>query len=217
MATSYTLATLKAAVISRVEDQGTEFAAELDLLVKKAEDRLLLDLNLEIFDAWGTLTFTSGSRLAALPENAIKARQVYFTSSGSVVWMEERTQSYILDYDPSSSNGTPKFWAPYSETHLMVGPKPGASPATGSVLCIDRPTSLVSDSGGTWLSENCGSLLEYAMLVESARHLKKWEQAKTFDAAYLQQYLPASRQELRHLIRADYSPIAATPQAKGTR
>ena len=217
MATSYTLATLQAAVIDRLVDSGTDFAATLPLLIKKAEDRLLVDLNLEIFDSWVTLTFSNGSRTATMAADAIKARQVYFTSSGSVVWMEERTQSYILDYSPTTTAGTPKFWAPYGESTLMVGPVPGATPTTGSCLAIKRPNSLNTDTTGTWLSKYCGSLLEHALLVESARHLKKWESAKEFDAAYIQEYLPGARAEFRHLIRVDYSPIAGTPSPKGTR
>ena len=216
MATAFTLTTLTAVAQNRMEDQGTDFAAELPTLIKNAEDRVLVDLGLEIFDSTGTLTFSNGSRFATLPSNTIAVRQAYFSSGGSTVFMDQRTQSYILDYDPAATAGTPRFWAPYDETTIMVGPVPGASPSTGSVLTIKRPNSLNTDTGGTWLSNNCGTLLEMALLKESAQYLKKPQAVTAYEADY-KTYLAAARMEFRHLIRADYAPVAATPTPKAER
>ena len=216
MATSYTLATLKAAMVEIIEDQGTDFAAKENGIIQRAEDRLLMDLDLEIFDATDDLTFSSGSRYATLPSNCIKPRTLYYTDANSkIAFLEQRTKEYIFDYWPGTgTSATVKYWAPYSTTQVMVGPTPGASPATGKCVFIKRPASLVTDTAGSWLSLNVGSLLLQACLIEAYEVLRKMEARNTKLTEYVQVRLPQAKNELRHITRQDYAPIAATPTPK---
>lgn len=204
MATAFTLALFETALKDAIEDQGTEFDGKVDELIQRAEDRVLMDLDLEIFDSDGTLTFTSGSRFADLPSNFIKARSVYFTSSGSIVWMEERSREYILDYWPGSGTGTPKYFAHYSATQLLVGPTPGSTPTTGTVRGVKRPASLTATSNGTWLSLNVGSLLLHAAIIEALKHAVSDERIQLMQNEYAA-LLEAARKEFRHLRRKEFT------------
>jgi hypothetical protein len=214
MATSFTLALFETALKDAVEDQGTEFDGKVDELIRRGEDRVLMDLDLEIFDEDGTLTFSNGSRLATLPTDMIKARSVYFTSSGSVVFMEERSREYILDYWPGSGTGTPKYFAHYSATQLFVGPTPGANPASGTVRGIKRPASLVDTANGTWLSKNVGLLLLHATIIEALKHNVSDDRVQMFEAEY-RGFLMSAQKELRHLRRkefTEYSEVGLKPK-----
>lgn len=205
MASSFTLATLKTAMQDAVEDQGTEFSGKLNELIQRAEDRLLLDLNFEIWDAWDSITFVNGTRTATLPTSFLDVRKLYYTASSSVNWLEERTQDYILDYWPSTTGVTtaPKFWAPYSSTQIIVGGTPGATPTTGTANGTKRPTSLVTDTSGTWLSQNVGSLLLHSALIEANKHLVADERLAMLTTEY-QDLLAKAQRQFAHLLRMEF-------------
>ena len=206
MATSFTLATLTTAILDlATEVDGSAFDDKINEIIQRAEDRVLLDLNFEIFDAWDSITFVNGTRTATLPTGFLDLRKLYYTSSSSVNWLEERTQDYILDYWPSTTSVTtaPKFWAPYSSTQIIVGGTPGATPASGTANGTKRPNSLVTDTSGTWLSQNVGSLLLHSCMVESMKQLVADERLTAFTAEY-QDLLTKAQGRFAHLMRQEF-------------
>ena len=214
MASNFSYSTLETALKDAVEDQGTDFDGKINELIQRAEDRLLMDLNFEIFDVWSSITFVNGTRTATLPTGFLDVRKLYYTASSSVVWLEERTQDYLLDYWPSTSNTTttPKFWAPYSETAILIAGTPGATPTTGTANGTKRPDSLVTDTSGTWLSENVGSLLLHACIIEAEKHNLSDERLTMLKAEYGDLLQKAQRQ-FAHLLRQGFMLGAPTPPA----
>ena len=206
MATSFTLATLTTALLDLTEEvSGSDFDNKINEIIQRAEDRVLLDLNFEIFDAWDSITFVNGTRTATLPTGFLDVRKLYYTASNSVGWLEERTQEYILDYWPSTTSvtTTPKFWAPYSSTAIIIGGTPGATPTTGTANGTKRPNSLVTDTTGTWLSQNVGSLLLQSCAIESMKQLIADERLPVFAAEY-QDLLAKAQKQFAHLLRQEF-------------
>lgn len=203
MATQFSYSTFVTAVLDAAEEvDGSDFDSKVDELIQRGEDRVLLDLDLTIFDAWDSITFVNGTRTATLPTNFLKANSIYYEASSSITFLEPRTQEYILDYWPSTSTTTttPKFFAPYSDTQVIVGGTPGATPTTGTCNGLKRPNSLVADTSGTWLSKYAGNLLLHGVLIEAMKQLEADERIAMFEAEY-GKLLAAAQNEFRHLRR----------------
>ena len=210
MASSYTLAALKTSIKDFCEDQGTEFSDSLDSLIKLAEDKVLTDLDLDIFDATDSVTLTISTATATIPTGFVKIRSMFYTSGTTRTFMEPRTYEYCIDYWPATStDGTPLYWAPYTTTTIYIVPTPSAT-LTATARGIKRPTSVVTDTAGSWLSLNCGSLLLKACLVVAEQFNIADDRVTGWKIDYAED-LAARRIEFRHLLHHDYD-LPALPQ-----
>ena len=210
MATSYTLAALKTSIKDFLEDQGTDFSGSLDDLIKLAEDKCITDLDLDIFDATGSVTLSTSTQTATIPTDFIKIRSMFYTSGTTRTFMEPRTYEYLVDYWPNTATtGTSLYWAPYTTTTVYVAPPP-SSTLTATARGIKRPNSVVTDTTGSWLSLYCGSLLQKACLVVAEQFNIVDERIPMWKAEYAED-LAARRIEFRHLLHKDYD-LPALPQ-----
>jgi hypothetical protein len=210
MASSFTLETLKTAIQGHIEDDGNDFASNLDMLIQIGEDRILRELPLSIFDARGNVSITAGTQTATKPAGAISILELYYTNSGARTVLSPRTYSYCLDYSPGTTQGAPKFFAEdYSETEVWLAPSPNLS-VTAEALYTARPESLVTEINGTFLSRNVGDLLLASCMIATERFNIAAEELATWRADYLD-LLVSARLDLAHLLRRSYSPLAPQP------
>lgn len=206
---SFTYAAMKAAVESWMEDTGTDFDGDFNTILGLAEDRLLKDLDLTLFDVEQALTLNAAT-IAKLPANLVIAtREIYIPSASRFLY--PRTWGYIK-MRHGSTTGTPKDWADLDASTYLIGPVPTA-PVSATALITKRPPSLAIDTAGTFLSSRAGDALFKAILFEAAIYQEKEDRAQ-FDNDY-QMKLDGARFELRGLRRRDYSPLAPQPTAAG--
>ena len=210
MSSSYTLAALKTSLKDFVEDQGTDFSGSLDDLIKLAEDKCIVDLDLDIFDTTGSVTLTQLSQTATIPTDFLKIRSMFYTSGTTRTFLEPRTYEYCVDYwADTATGGTPLYWAPYTTTTVYIAPPPSAT-VTATARGIKRPNSVVTDTSGSWLSLYCGSLLHKACLVVTEQFNIVDERIPMWKTEYAED-LAARRIEFRHLLHKDYD-LPALPQ-----
>ena len=210
MSSSYTLAALKTSLKDFVEDQGTDFSGSLDDLIKLAEDKCIVDLDLDIFDTTGSVTLTQLSQTATIPTDFLKIRSMFYTSGTTRTFLEPRTYEYCVDYwADTATGGTPLYWAPYTTTTVYIAPPPSAT-VTATARGIKRPNSVVTDTSGSWLSLYCGSLLHKACLVVAEQFNIVDERIPMWKTEYAED-LAARRIEFRHLLHKDYD-LPALPQ-----
>lgn len=212
MATSYTYTTLTAALIDMVEDQGAAYDAYLDTIIPLAEDRVLKDLNLELFDVTATSTFGVASQWLAKPSDLLVLRSIHYTDgSGNFQQLEPRTYEYCKDYWPNASTttSTPKYVAEYSDDNWLVAGTP-ASGLTVTIRYNQRPAGMTSGNPTTWLGTHVGDLLFFACLMLSEMYLKGDERIAMWKQEYAER-LAASRRELKADKRSDYMPMTAIP------
>ena len=210
MASSYTLAALKTSLKDFAEDQGTDFSGSLDDLIKLAEDKVLIDMDLDIFDATGSMTLSIATQTSSVPTDFLKVRSMFYTSGTTRTFMEPRTYEYLVDYWPNTgTTGTPLYWAPYTPTTVYVAPLPSVV-LTATARGIKRPVSVVTDTAGSWLSLNCGSLLLKACLVVAGQFNIADERNVLWKTEYLED-LTARRIEFRHLLHKNFD-LPAMPQ-----
>lgn len=212
MASSYTLAQLKTDIKDFVEDQGTDFDTTVENIIKLAEDKCLIDLDLDIFDSTGAVTLTGSSQTATVPTDFIKVRSLFYTSGTTRAFLEQRTYEYLIDYWPDTSQtGTPLYWAPLTTTTVQIAPTPSTTLAA-TARGVKRPNSVVTDTTGSWLSLYCGSLLLKACLVVAEQFNLAMTEAKDWKAEYAED-LALRRLELQHLMHKDYG-LPAIPEGK---
>ena len=212
MATSYTYATLVAALQDTVEDTGSDFASALANIIALAEDRVLRDLNVELFDVSATSTFGVASPWLAKPSDMVGLRTMHYTdATGNFTLLDPQTWEFVKDYWPnvSATTPTPKYYTEYSDTNWFIA----GTPASGLVVTIryiKRPAGMTALNPSTWLGTHVGDLLFYSSLVSAEQFLKADNRIGVWKTEYVER-LAAARRELRLEERNDYMPMTAIP------
>lgn len=206
---NFTYAQLKSAVESWMEDTGADFDADFPTMLGLAEDRLLKDLDLTLFDVEQAVTLNAQT-VAKLPTGAVIAtREIYVPSLSR--FLLPKTSSYIK-LRHGATTGSPKHYADLDASTWLIGPIPDI-PYSATAMVTKRPVGLAADTAGTFLSTRAGDALFDAVLLEAAIYQEK-DNLSVFEQPY-QLRLASARFELRSLRRRDYSPLAPQPVASG--
>ena len=199
-----TLTELKSLIQDYLQNTETTFVNNLNEIIKNAEERLFEEVEFDFFRKTTTGTLTAGSRLYTAPSDFVLAFS--FTvkdSSDDYNYLIKKHPSFLLEYDvdptDSSKRGLPKYYADYDKelfddpegSTLVVAPVPDSN-YTFKLNYLYKPTSLTSNSSGTWLSQNARNGLLYACLLEAYTFMKG-------DPDLLQLYETRYNQELARL------------------
>ena len=205
MSTAFTYATLVTALEAFVEeDSGDEFDDNIGTIIGLGEDMLVKDLDLEMWYVIDTSkTLTQGGRVLTLPTGSLRVGDIFYTSGSSKLPLEERTYSYCVDYAPTDTEATPKYWAPYSATQIHIAPAPDSAYAV-TMKHLTRPAGLSASNTTTWLGTNLGDVLLNACLVAGAEFLKQNETLNQYGKLY-ERGLKAAKVQFADLMRRDFS------------
>jgi hypothetical protein len=211
MATSFTYTTLKTALESMLEETGDEYATFIDTIIPLAEDKILRDLDLELFDDTATSTLVTGSMWVAKPAGIVSLRTMHYINAlGVYVLIEPKSWEFLKDYWPTSATTTtPRFFSEYSETTWAVAGTPSIDiPVV--IRYMKRPAGLTNANPTTWISTTVGDLLFYACLVVSEQFLKADNRSAMWKSDYMER-LQAALRELKPNSRHDYMPMTQIP------
>lgn len=190
-----------------------EYAENIPRIVQLAELRVVVDLNLEIFDITDTTAVvTAGDRLVPKPAGILVLRSMRLITAGVRSRITARSNDFCDNYalDPSVTD-VPKYYAEYSDSMWTLAPVP-ADNASLETRGLYRPSSLV-DEETTWLGDNVGQLIFAASLIESEDFLKADDRAEDYMRKY-QELLGVARLELRQMIRTgDYTPFKSSAKS----
>ena len=171
---SFTLATLKTAIQDYLEVSETTFTNQLNTFIKESEDRIFSFVQLpeQRKNVQGTLT--SGNRFLATPSDFYASMSVAIINSNTYDYLDYKHPSFIKEFSPGTTQGTPKYYSLFDDTAFEISPIPDAN-YTVEVHYLNKPTSLTSgsDSGTTFLSTDYADALLYGALVEGAIFLKE--------------------------------------------
>ena len=152
-----------------------------DDFIEHTENRLLRDLDLDVFKSHQNSTLTADSPFLSLPGGTtpeptslatIRTVMIYASTSSDRDFLEQRDISFMNEYWPNrTSTGTPKYWAWWDENTIYLAPTP--SSALYVELGITRlPTRLSSSNTTSWLGNNAPIALLYGCLAEAFKFLK---------------------------------------------
>ena len=198
MAYSRTFSTLKTELKSHLEDDSTEYDSELPSIIARAQDRVQLDLNLNIFYTTQTGTILTSSSSISRPNTAITVKYVHLPNDN--VFLEERDLAYCKSY---TGTGTPKYFNDDDDDTLFIAPSSDAD-RNYDLRFMERLTALSDSNVSNWISINAGDLLFQASVVESESFLK--DAAKKDDAEKdYQKLLPTVLMRVHHMAAAEYA------------
>jgi len=183
----YTLSALEADIRSYTEVDSTVFSgATLGRFIENAEYRLLRDLPIDADRKQQSGNLVTGQQYINCPAGCLFTRgiQVYTSTSvitGANTWLQKKDQTFLNEYvSANTDTGSPKYYAQFggatgttdtTSGKYMFAPVPDATYAF-QVHFNAMPTSLVTNTSGTYISKNFPNGLLYACLVEAYGYLK---------------------------------------------
>lgn len=200
-----TLAELKTLIQNYVENDETTFVSSLDDIIKNAEERIFELVQFDFFKKNVSGNVTLGNRFLTAPSDYILSTYLAVVDgNGDYTYLEKKHSSFMQEYtvDPTDSSlrGKPLYYADYDKelstassngSTLVLAPVPDSN-YTVELQYIYKPTSLVSSTTGTWLSQNARNGLLFASLSEAYLFMKG-------DAQLQEQYERRFQEEISRL------------------
>ena len=175
---AYTLANLQTDLRNFTEVDSTVLSdSVISTFIKNAENKIYREADNDDNRFYDTSNLTIGNRYVTIPANLRIIRYIQLANSNVSptvqVFLESKDPSYMAEfYDtPSTASGLPRYYANWDANYWVVAPTPDAAYEI-TMAYVKQPTSLVTDTGGTYLSNKYQDLLLYGCLVNAYAYLK---------------------------------------------
>lgn len=164
---------LKTAVQNFVQSTETSFVNNLPLFIRLAEERIMKNVRLNLFQKNASGSTTAGNKYVAAPTDFLAPISLSLTIGGKQTFLLLKNADFVQEYIRDSESGEPIYFGQYDVDNLILAPIPDSAYAL-EMHYLYRPNSLTvgGDSGTTWLSENAEVALLYGTLVEAYTYLK---------------------------------------------
>ena len=187
---------LSAALVAYTENTSTEFATEIPVFVKQAEQRIYNTIQFPSLRKNVTGVTSGSNKYLACPSDflAVYSMAVVNPTTSEYEYLLNKDVNFIRQaYPVPTSTGIPKYYALFGPTTglpqeltFILGHTPAAS-YTVELHYFFYPETIVT-AGTTWLGDNFDSVLLYGSLVEAATYMK---QEADLVALYNQKYQEA--------------------------
>lgn len=147
-------------------------SAVINTFITMAENRILRDIDLDIFKKEVTGTLSTGIKFLAAPSDILTHRYLMVTDGSNQVFLDFRDTSFMKEYWPNSIlTGMPKYYSVWDQDTFYVAPTPAGDYAV-ELGYIYRPAQLSSANPTTWVSTNAPEALLYACLIQAYSYTK---------------------------------------------
>jgi hypothetical protein len=172
---SFTYGQLKQAIQDYTENDETTFVNNLPVFIRNAEERILKNVQLDLFRKNQTAAFNAGDQYIACPSDFLAPFSFsYVDGSGNSQYMDFKDVDFMREFAPDpTATGNPRYYAVFDVNNFIVAPTPSAAFAV-ELHYLYRPASLttLADSGTTWLSTNAPMAMLYGSLSEAYTFMK---------------------------------------------
>ncbi len=181
---SYTYAELKQAIKDFTENDETGFVTNLPVFIRAAEDRIIVNVDLENFRKNATSALTQGNEYLSTPSDFLAPFSLFVSTAGKEGFLLEKDVNFMREaYPDRTVTGTPKYYGFFDATataaagqvqaNFILGPTPDQA-YTVELHYYYRPASLTAgaDNEYTWLSKNATNALLYGSLIEAYIYMK---------------------------------------------
>ena len=161
--------------------------AVINTFITMAENRILRDIDLDVFKKESTGSMTSGNKFLSAPSDILTHRYMMIAVNGEQVFLDFRDTSFMKEYWADGTDlGVPKYYSVWDQNTFYVAPTPNSNYSV-ELGYIYRPTQLSSTNQTTWISNNAPEALLYACLIQAYSYTKgPAEMLNFFDASYQQ-------------------------------
>ena len=173
---AYSLSDLQTDIRNYTEvDSNVLSDSVLSRLIQNAESKIYREVDSDQDRFYATSNLIIGNRYVTIPSDLRLIRSVQLkNSAGNQFYLEQKDTSYIAEYysDPGNSSvDIPKYYANWDANFWVVAPTPDQTYEI-TLAYNKQPTSITTDTTGTYLSNNYQDLLLYASLVNTYGYLK---------------------------------------------
>jgi hypothetical protein len=161
--------------------------AVINTFITMAENRILRDVDLDVFRLEATGTTTKGNRFLTAPTTILTHRYLMTTIAGVQTFLEFRDTSFLKEYwSDYSIEGVPKYYAVWDQDTFYLAPTPNDNIAV-QMGYISRPAQLSPTTPTTWISTNAPEVMLYATLIQAYSYTKgPTEMLQYFEGSYKQ-------------------------------
>ena len=161
--------------------------AVINTFITMAENRILRDIDLDVFKKESTGSMTSGNKFLSSPSDILTHRYMMISVNGEQVFLDFRDTSFMKEYWADSTDlGVPKYYSVWDQNTFYVAPTPNSNYSV-ELGYIYRPAQLSATNQTTWISNNAPEALLYACLIQAYSYTKgPAEMLNFFNASYQQ-------------------------------
>jgi hypothetical protein len=181
----FTGTTLKQAIRDYLQAQDeAAFEANLSVIVKQGEERILKATMLPVFQKNATANTTAGNKYLLAPMDFLAPFHLAMIVGGIYKYLLEKDSSFIQEaYPDPTITGVPRYYTVFNDTSFVLGPAP-ADVYVAELQYYARPPSIV-DTETSWLGTHAEDALLAACLIEGYVFLKGDEDLmKVYEAKF---------------------------------
>jgi hypothetical protein len=159
----------------------------IDTFITMAENRILRDIDLDVFKQEDTGSLTTDIRFLQAPSTILTHRYLMVVVDDDRIFLDFRDNSFIREFwSDYTLTGVPKYYAVWDQNTFQVAPTPNQD-YTVQMGYIYRPTQLSASNTTTWISTNAPEALLYACLIQAYSYTKgPLEMLQYFENSYKQ-------------------------------
>jgi hypothetical protein len=178
---AFTFATLKTAIQDYTDNAETTFVNNLTRFILNAEERILKEVQLDVFRQNSQGTTTASQKFLSKPSDFLAPFSLSVVNSSSNEFLLYKHITFLQDFTPDpSTTGVPAYYGDWNDTTFLLAPTPNDA-LTMELHYFFRPTSISSTADGTsWLGDNAELAMLYASLVEAYTFMKGEAELLTF-------------------------------------
>jgi len=145
----------------------------INTFILLTENKILRDIDLEVFRQSSTAPLTANSRFLTMPSDILTHRYMLVrNASNEEIFLNFRDVSFAKEYwENATETGFPKYYAVWNQNTFVLAPTPDAA-YTVELGYIRKPAGLSSTTPTTWLSQNAPEALLYGCLVQAYSYTK---------------------------------------------
>ena len=144
----------------------------INTFITMAENRILRDIDLDVFKLEDTGNLTAGNRFLGAPQGILTHRYLMVVVGDDRIFLDFRDQSFMREYWPDyTEEGVPKYYSVWDQNTFSVAPTPDENYQV-QMGYIYRPSQLSPATPTTWISTNAPEALLYACLIQAYSYTK---------------------------------------------
>ena len=143
---SFTLTTLRTSLKEYTENTETSFVNNLDLFIRLAEERILKNVQLNVFEKNVSGTMTTSNQYFDCPSDFLAPNALTITNSSEYTYLQFKEKEFIQTFTPNASTtGVPRFYAQFDVDNFVIAPTPDSG-YTVNLSYFYRPASLTDST-----------------------------------------------------------------------
>lgn len=144
----------------------------INTFITMAENRILRDIDLDVFKIEAQATLTSNNKFLTAPTGILTHRYLMVEVSGEQIFLEFRDTSFLKEFWPDDTEtGIPKFYSVWDQNTFYLAPTPDLAYSV-ELGYIKRPSQISSTNQTTWISTEAPEALLYACLIQAYSYTK---------------------------------------------